>query len=172
MRLMSIGRPLSRSASLERSPADVRACRSPGRARDREERTPATASRVPVQRRSPAASVWIRSAEVARRAGAAAAEEARRTRLELELRRLRSRIRHEEAEIGHLLHPLLADGTLDVDSPAVRDGVRRIQALAADLEAKERQRGAEQRTVTAIGALGMANAIAGVVNLGRVVLGA
>ena len=46
----------------------------------------------------------------------------------------------------------------------MRDGVRRIQALAADLEAKERQRGAEQRTVTAIGALGMANAIAGVVN--------
>ena len=64
-------------------------------------------------------------------------EAARRTKLRLELRKLRSRIVQEEAEIGRLVYPLIAHGAIEVDSPEVQSAVGRLHDLAAELEAKE-----------------------------------
>ena len=81
-------------------------------------------------------SVWLQAKSAAGRTGAAAMRGARRGRLELQIRRLRSGIQREEATIGRALYPMLADRRLEVEAPEVQEAVERIGELHAQLEEK------------------------------------
>ncbi len=81
-------------------------------------------------------SVWVQAKSAAGRARAAAMRGARRGRLELQVRRLRSGIQREEARIGRALYPMLAEGRLELEAPEVQEAVERIGELHAELEEK------------------------------------
>ena len=58
---------------------------------------------------------------------------ARRGQLEVQTRRLRRRITAEEALIGRLLYPEIAESRLEVDDESVREAAQRIADLRAEL---------------------------------------
>ena len=60
---------------------------------------------------------------------------ARRGQLEVQKRRLERRIASEEALIGRLLYPEIAESRLEVDDATVREAAQRIVDLRAELDA-------------------------------------
>jgi hypothetical protein len=74
--------------------------------------------------------------------------QAERAMLELDIRRLEGRIEKEEAAIGRLLYPLLADGTLKVDVPGIESHIEEIRRTSVEV-AQKRTEVAALRTDTA-----------------------
>ena len=58
---------------------------------------------------------------------------ARRGQLEIQTRRLRRRITAEEALIGRLLYPEIAESRLEVEDASVREAAQRLADLHAEL---------------------------------------
>jgi hypothetical protein len=56
-----------------------------------------------------------------------------RTRLELEVRRLESKVNSEKNAIGRLVFPLIQAGTLQVDLPEVHDHITTIKELLSEI---------------------------------------
>jgi hypothetical protein len=82
---------------------------------------------------STAARFWTRGKEAAVQLTSATWRCAQRARLELEVRRLESKVNSEKAALGELLFPLLDAGTLPVDLPEVHDHTRTIRELLAQI---------------------------------------
>lgn len=75
----------------------------------------------------------------ARRVVAQTRRGADRGHLEVQKRRLRRRIADEEALIGRLLYPEIAESRLEVDDTTVREAAQRIVDLRAELDATTAQ---------------------------------
>ena len=67
----------------------------------------------------------------------ASKRQAQRGKLEIEVRRLESKVGSEKDAIGHALFPQLEAGTLQVDSPEVQEHMSSIVALNAEIAAKK-----------------------------------
>jgi hypothetical protein len=81
-------------------------------------------------------SISQRAQSAATRTASIAAQTARRARREWELRRIHKHIEENEALIGRLLYPMLAEGHMQIESPEVSEAVARIRLLGAELDAK------------------------------------
>lgn len=64
---------------------------------------------------------------------AASKRQAQRGKLELELRRLESKVNSEKDAIGPLVYPLLEAGTLQVDLIEVQDHMMTISELSSEI---------------------------------------
>jgi hypothetical protein len=64
---------------------------------------------------------------------AASKRQAQRGKLEIELRRLESRVNSEKDAIGHLLFPLLEAGTLQADVADVQTHMTAIKQLSGEI---------------------------------------
>ncbi len=82
-------------------------------------------------------SFFKRAKEVAGDLGAASKRQAQRGKLEIEVRRLESKVGSEKDAIGHALFPMLESGSLAVDSPEVQDHMTSIANLVAEVAAKK-----------------------------------
>ena len=77
-----------------------------------------------------------RSKEVATTVGQQARKQARRAQLEVELRRIQSRINHEYTAIGRALYPSLAEGGPGSDVPEVQVSLAELKTLNVQLGEK------------------------------------
>ncbi len=72
--------------------------------------------------------------------------QAQRVKIELEMRRLDSKVNSEKDAIGHLLFPLLEAGTMQVDVAEVHERMKAIEELLGKIRLKRAEVGALQRT--------------------------
>lgn len=77
-----------------------------------------------------------RSKEVATTVGQQARKQARRAQLEVELRRIQSRINHEYTAIGRSLYSSLAEGGPGSDVPEVQVALAEVKNLKAEMSEK------------------------------------
>ena len=78
-------------------------------------------------------SIFRKAREATGDLAAASKRQAQRGKLELELRRLESKVNSEKNAIGHLVFPLLEAGTLQVDLPEVHDHMKTIAELTGEI---------------------------------------
>lgn len=78
-----------------------------------------------------------RAQELAAELASGGRRRAQRGRLQMEMRRLRSRVGSEKAAIGQALYPLLEAGTLAVDLPEVDAHVKAVTELLAAIASKQ-----------------------------------
>ncbi len=78
-------------------------------------------------------SIFRKAREATGELAAASKRQAQRGKLELELRRLESKVNSEKDAIGHLVFPLLEAGTLQVDLPEVHDRMKTIAELTGEI---------------------------------------
>ena len=78
-------------------------------------------------------SIFRKAREATGDLAAASKRQAQRGKLELEVRRLESKISSEKDAIGHLVFPLLEAGTLQVDIPDVHDHMLTISELTGEI---------------------------------------
>lgn len=78
-------------------------------------------------------SFFKRAGDVSADLAAATKRQARRAKLELEARRLASKIESEKGKIGHAVYPLLDEGKLQLDVPEVQRHMQAIASLKAEL---------------------------------------
>lgn len=78
-------------------------------------------------------SIFRKAKEATGDLAAASKRQAQRGKLEIEVRRLESKVNSEKDAIGHLVFPLLEAGTLQVDSPDVQDHMKTIAELTGDI---------------------------------------
>jgi hypothetical protein len=72
-----------------------------------------------------------RAGDVAANAASTARRQARRAQLEIEHRRLDSRIRKAYADIGRALYPLVEKGQLGAESPEIQSAAATLSGLLA-----------------------------------------
>lgn len=78
-------------------------------------------------------SIFRKAREATGDLAAASKRQAQRGKLEIELRRLESKVNSEKDAIGHLVFPLLEAGTLMVDLPEVHDRMMTIGELTGEI---------------------------------------
>jgi hypothetical protein len=78
-------------------------------------------------------SIFRKAKEATGDLAAASKRQAQRGKLEIEVRRLESKVNSEKDAIGHLVFPLLEAGTLQVDSPDVQDHMKTIAELMGEI---------------------------------------
>jgi hypothetical protein len=78
-------------------------------------------------------SFFRKAREVTGDVAAASKRQAQRGKLELEVRRLESKVNSEKDAIGQALFPLLEAGTLQVDLPEVHDRMKTIGELLGEV---------------------------------------
>jgi hypothetical protein len=78
-------------------------------------------------------SIFRKAREATGDLAAASKRQAQRGKLEIEMRRLESKINSEKDAIGHLVFPLLEAGTLQVDLLDVQDHMKTIAELIGEI---------------------------------------
>jgi hypothetical protein len=81
-------------------------------------------------------SFFRRVKEVTGDLASASKRQAQRGKLEVDVRRLESKVSSEKDAIGHALFPLLEAGTLQVDSADVQEHITTIRALLGEIAEK------------------------------------
>ena len=82
-------------------------------------------------------SFFKRAKEVAGDLGAASKRQAQRGKLEIEVRRLESKVGSEKDQIGHAVFPMLEAGTLTIDAAEVQEHMTAIASLNEEIAAKK-----------------------------------
>ncbi len=82
-------------------------------------------------------SFFRKAKEVTGDLAAASKRQAQRGKLELDVRRLESKVSSEKDAIGQALFPLLEAGTLTVDVPEVQDHMKAISDLQVEIAQKK-----------------------------------
>jgi hypothetical protein len=81
-------------------------------------------------------SFFKRAKEVTADIASASKRQAQRGKLEVEVRRLESKVSSEQDAIGHALFPLFEAGTLQVDSAEVQEHMTAIRELLGEIAEK------------------------------------
>jgi hypothetical protein len=81
-----------------------------------------------------------RTKDVASTVGSSARKQAKRAQLEVDARRIRSRMNKEYAAVGRALHSSLAEGGPGADLPEVQVALAELKMLQEQLDAKSRER--------------------------------
>lgn len=81
-------------------------------------------------------SFFKKAKEVTSDLAAASKRQAQRGKIEIEVRRLESKVGSEKDAIGHALFPMLESGTLQVEVPEVKDHLAAIVDLQREIAEK------------------------------------